>query len=317
MNRLPRLQINARQFIFFLPCVLLCFLSLLNLIACQKFVTSASAIAPNSIKIAFLKVGESDHSFSAQFAQALHQSQKNLELLDESQSLSAARGTNNKNLLNLSLDEAKNLGDAIDCDFFFVIKSETIRRSSFAKDFYFESYAIVFLVSARSGRLIGWRDAHFEADTPEGAQKMLLANSRQLATNFADKLFAAAESEKNERRQITASRLRPIELSDAKTAIEQNYRIPLPYKNLRPLYTEAARRLEIEATVDVAVDLNEDGEVTQTEIIRWAGFDLDEETVKTVGSMHFRPALHNGKPLAVRFLLRYNFHDLSRKDEEQ
>lgn len=317
MNRLPLLQINTRQFIYFLFCLLFCFLSPPKQAARPaSAVQSSLALAP--IKIAFLNVNESAEKFSARFAGVFAQ-QKNFKLLDESLSQAAARGIGNQNLFNLSLDEAKNLGTAIDCDFYFIIKSETLRRSSFARNLYFESYAVVFLVSTRSGKLIDWKDVYFEAETTDAAENLLIENSAQQGRNFVNKVLAAAQTEKNERTNKSPAReaLQIVELSDAESALEQNYRIPLPYKNLHPVYTEAARRLEIEATVDVAVNLNEDGEVSQTEIVRWAGFDLDEEVVKTVKRMHFRPALRDNRPLAVRILLRYNFHDLSRKNEEQ
>jgi outer membrane biosynthesis protein TonB len=43
------------------------------------------------------------------------------------------------------------------------------------------------------------------------------------------------------------------------------------------------------------------------DVVRWAGFGLDEATTETVRQMHFRPAMRNGSPVAMRVLLRYNF----------
>jgi TonB family protein len=83
--------------------------------------------------------------------------------------------------------------------------------------------------------------------------------------------------------------------------------LPRPYRRLIPPYPESAAAAEAEATVDVLVDLDADGEVTRVEVERWAGFGLDEATVKTVRRLHFFPAMRNGVAVPLRVLLRYNF----------
>jgi len=57
----------------------------------------------------------------------------------------------------------------------------------------------------------------------------------------------------------------------------------------------------------VLVDLDARGEVTRVEVVRWAGFGLDEATVDTVRQLHFFPAMRNGVAVPLRVLLRYNF----------
>jgi outer membrane biosynthesis protein TonB len=64
------------------------------------------------------------------------------------------------------------------------------------------------------------------------------------------------------------------------------------------------------------VDLNEKGDITDLEITRWAGFGLDENVIAVVRSMNWRPAERNGKPLKIRFLLRYNFKKIEKDDNE-
>jgi TonB family protein len=78
-----------------------------------------------------------------------------------------------------------------------------------------------------------------------------------------------------------------------------------------------AARAEIEATVDVLVDLDVEGEVERVEIVRWAGFGLDDETVNTVRRMHFRPAIRDGAPIPMRVLLRYNFARPKKQNTEE
>ena len=55
------------------------------------------------------------------------------------------------------------------------------------------------------------------------------------------------------------------------------------------------------------VDLDADGEVTRAEVVRWAGYGLDESTINTIQQLHFTPAKRDDKPMRLRVLLRYNF----------
>lgn len=261
------------------------------------------------LKIAVLNANQNEQKFTAQFAEKLSE-QKKFRLLDEELARAVFNSAKIENPFNLSLEEAKNLGAGIDCDFFFVIKSETLRRSSFQKAVYFESYAVAFLVSARTGRLIAWEDGYFEAETGEDAKKSLLTEAKNIAARFTAKINEANERERAERSQINSDAILIEDLPEEKFIAEQNFRIPLPYKRLRPEYTEVARRHDMEATVDVTAELNERGEVTKTQIVRWAGFDLDEAAAENVKKMNFRPALRDGKAIPIRVLLRYNFRDL-------
>lgn len=267
------------------------------------------------LNAALLENGENLQNFKTQFSQKLSQ-EKFVKLLDEDLTRAAVNGANTKTLFNLSLEEAKNLGAAIDCDFFVVTKSATLRRSSFQKDVYFESFAVIFLVSARSGRLIHWEHARFDADAPATAEKLLVTDAPKIAGRFAAKILEAHERERTERANSFSDAVLIEDLPDEAAVEEQKFRVPLPYRRLKPEYTEAARRLDIEATVDVAVELNERGEVLKTEIVRWAGFDLDEAAANTVKKMIFRPALRDGKAIPIRVILRYNFRDLQRGNEK-
>jgi TonB family protein len=94
-------------------------------------------------------------------------------------------------------------------------------------------------------------------------------------------------------------------------------RLPAPYRRLRPIYPETAARAEAEATVDVLVDIDAAGEVSRVEVVRWAGFGLDEASVHIIRQMHFRPAMRDGVPLPMRVLLRYNFQKPKKEDVEK
>lgn len=267
----------------------------------------ASAALGQTFKTAFLPIGETGKKFYEKLRAELAK-QNSVRVIDDDLSLSALRALNYKTPFNLSLEEAENLGAAIDCEFFFIVKSDTLRRSSFKKDVYFESFANIFLVSARTGRLIAWENPSQEADKPEDAEKALLSEASKIAADFAARIQRGAARERAER-EARQKNSNFLEISDK----NENIRTPLPYKSLKPAYTETAAHFEIEAAVEIAVELSAAGSVENAEIVRWAGFGLDEETIKTVRKMQFRPALRNGSPIPVRFVLRYNFR---RPDEK-
>jgi len=84
-------------------------------------------------------------------------------------------------------------------------------------------------------------------------------------------------------------------------------RAPRPYRRLKPPYPESAAHAEIEATVDVLVDIDARGEVGRVEVVRWAGYGLDQSVVETARQLHFFPAQRDGAAIPIRVLLRYNF----------
>ncbi len=231
-----------------------------------------------------------------------------LELIDKDESTPAAKGIGYTGSLNLSLEDARNLGAAMGCEFYIIGDAQTLRRSSSTRPIFFESYASVFVVSARTGRLISWERPSFEASTTSVAEKMLLdeidrSTNRQIAA-----MRAAEIAERNERELSNTSNTPVIEeVPDESSPLAKGLRLPQPYRRLRPAYPETAARAEAKATVDILVDLDVEGEVVRTEIVRWAGFGLDEETVNTVRRMHFRPAMRDGVAIPMRVLLRYNF----------
>ncbi|HEV7683847.1 MAG TPA: energy transducer TonB [Pyrinomonadaceae bacterium] len=232
-------------------------------------------------------------------------------VLDRDQVRAAGRGVGYAGSISLSLTDARDLGAALGCDFFILGDAQTLRRSPSNGPVYFDSYASIFIVSARTGRLIRWDRPNYRAATAAAAEQSLLA---QLAGGNADPAYIisirrAHEDERGERELTTAEQIPIIEAApdDDKIAAAEGLRLPRPYRRLVPAYPETAARAEAEATVDVLVDLDSGGEVTRVEIARWAGFGLDEATVETVRRLHFFPAMRDGVPISIRVLLRYNF----------
>lgn len=234
-----------------------------------------------------------------------------LAILDRDQVGAAARGAGYAGSINLSLGEARDLGAALGCDFFVIGDAQTLRRSPSSGPVYFESYASIFLVSARTGRLVTWERPNFESASSKTSEEVLLSrlSNTEIRQRVTNNLRRALESERGERELTSYSLVPLIEEApdDDKRAEAEGLRLPRPYRRLVPAYPESAARAEAEATVDVLVDLDAEGEVTRVEVVRWAGFGLDQATVDTVRRLHFFPAMREGVAIPMRVLLRYNF----------
>jgi len=203
---------------------------------------------------------------------------------------------------NLTAEESKKIGAAIGCDAFILLRSMVQRRSAYKRDEYYEAYAAIYVVSSRTGRLVFWKLQRFEAPKPDKAAKLLADSTGALASEVADKLHAAI---KNELAEPVPAAMEDVPDENSRAA--KGFRAPIPYRRIKPEYTAQAALYDVAATVEMLVDLDEKGTILRTEIVRWAGFGLDESVDKTVRAMNWRPAERNGKSLPMRFLLRYNF----------
>jgi TonB family protein len=265
-----------------------------------------------AVRLAVLSFGDSPvgRLAAAKLARNL-ESQTDLVLLDHDQSRAAATGIGYAGSLNMSLQEARDLGAAMGCDYFIIGDAQTLRRSPSIGPIYFESYASIFLVSSHTGRLLRWERPAFQAATPEAAEKLLVHDlSGDDAHHRIVILVQRAHGDERTQRDQTVDSQTPLvdeALDDEKTAAAAGLRLPRPYRRSRPAYPESASSAEAEATVDVLVDIDPRGEVSRVELARWAGFGLDEATMETVRRLHFFPAMRSGAPISVRVLIRYNF----------
>lgn len=236
------------------------------------------------------------------------------QVLDPDLALAAARGAGYAGSLNLSVEEAHDLGAAIGCDYLLLADAQTIRRSSSDKPVYYEAYASLFLVEARTGKLLAWNRPRQESLQEREATDGLMANITTEAAWFIEQI-------KEHRARFPVERTNASDdansfASSIQSAESEDYREPQPYRRISPAYTDAAYKAEVEATVDAQVDINETGEVVRVEIVRWAGFDLDESVARAIKAMHFRPAQLSGKAKRARVLLRYNFRRPPKRSEE-
>jgi TonB family protein len=234
-----------------------------------------------------------------------------LTVADPDLSRAAAKGIGYTGSLNLTVTEARDLGAALATRVLHSRRRTNASSLVFETPVYFESYCTIFLVSARTGRLLLWQRPSFEDAEATKAEARL---SQYLSDDAQSRRLIAVikkshDDERMQRTVLTASAEAVIEEApeDEKAAESQGLRAPRPYRRLRPEYPQTAARADAEATVDVVVDVGADGEVGEVQIVRWAGFGLDESTIATVRQLHFFPAMKNGTPIPMRVMLRYNF----------
>ncbi|HET6671404.1 MAG TPA: energy transducer TonB [Pyrinomonadaceae bacterium] len=262
--------------------------------------------------VAILPFGNSSTAVQATHTLAkLFESSDRVQISDLGQAQAAASGAGYTPSLNMLVSEARTVGAAIGTDFFVVGDAQTLKRSPSTGPIYFDSYASIFIVSSRTGQLARWRRLNFSGPDAATSEKQLLEAiaAPELRSNLEAAMANATFAEREAREAALDRNIPVIAVApdDEKTAVAQGLRLPRPFKRLQPLYPPSAAEAEAEATVDVLVDLDSAGEVSRAEIIRWAGFGLDDSTLLTVRNLHFFPAMRDGEPIPLRVLLRYNF----------
>jgi TonB family protein len=275
--------------------------------------TQVERATARPVRLAILDFGDS--ALARQASDTLAANLKNeatLAIFDRDQVRAAARGAGYAGAINLSRSEARELGAALGCDFFILGDAQTLRRSPSTGSVYFESYASIFLVSARTGKLRRWERPNFQSHASAESEKSLLLelSGSEVRQRLNLAMHRAQDDERGERELKPLDQQIPLITEapdDDKTATAQGLRLPRPYRRLTPAYPESAALAEAEATVDVLVDLDAGGEVTRVEVMRWGGFGMDEATVETVRRLHFFPAMRDGVAIPIRVLLRYNF----------
>ncbi len=261
------------------------------------FLNFASAAAAQRFAILTPDKTESSRTFAESIAE-----NTSLRVLDPDFSEAAFRSVSISNPFNLTRDEARQIGAAIGCDFFIITRSATQRRSSFQRKEYYEAFAAIHVFSSRSGRIVLWRLPRFEAAKADAAAKALDISILDIAAGVDAAIAKAYKAE------IDEPPLPPMEEPpDAASPLAKGFRAPIPFRRIKPDYTEIAALFDVAATVEITVDLDAAGTILRTEITRSAGYGLDEAVEKAVRTMNWLAASRDGKPLAMRFLLRYNF----------
>jgi len=280
-----------------------------------RFITASLAAA---ILLLFAAVGsaqrisvltpngtEFDKAIAAKFAGGLAQSKLQVQDLDISSIAFTAEPPSTP--FNMTADEARRVGSVLGCDYFVLIDTGVQRRARLDAGDQFEAFAAVYVVGSKTGLLHIWKLISSFADTDEKARLGLSSEvSRQIAV-------IAEQITRSKMTKIAARVDADLDIPIDDDPAMRNYRSPVPYKRIKPEYTRQAYLYDVAATVEATVELGKTGDVRSIEITRWAGYGLDESVASAIRSMNWRPGERDGKPLAVRFMVRYNFRKLEKE----
>lgn len=269
------------------------------------FCIFAHAAAAQRVAILTPDDSEQSRSMAELLTEALS---TRLKVIDSSLSEAAFNSKKPADPFNMTADESKRAGAVIGCDQLILIRANNQRRNASGRGEYFEAYAVIYVVSSRTGRLIHWALHKYEAVNAPAAARSLNAALPSVADEIKAKIDAATKAE------IAESSVPFMEEPPLPNSPEaKNFVAPIPFRRIKPEYSAEAAFYEITATVEILVDLDAAGKILRTEIVRWAGFGLDESVERTVRQMNWRPAERGGKTLPMRFLLRYNFKKVDKE----
>ncbi len=82
---------------------------------------------------------------------------------------------------------------------------------------------------------------------------------------------------------------------------------PVKIHDPHPAYTEEARMARIQGVVLLQAVLDPEGNVTRVQVIKGLPLGLTESALETVKEWKYKPAIHNGLPVAVYLNLMINF----------
>jgi TonB family protein len=82
---------------------------------------------------------------------------------------------------------------------------------------------------------------------------------------------------------------------------------PIPIYKIEPEYSEEARKAKFQGTVVLAIVIDETGVPRSFRVTRPLGLGLDEKAIEAVQKWRFKPAVKDGRPVAVQASVEVNF----------
>ena len=74
-----------------------------------------------------------------------------------------------------------------------------------------------------------------------------------------------------------------------------------------PEYSDEARKAKLQGIVELGIEVNASGQVTNVRVLRSLGLGLDERATDAVRQWKFRPGTVDGKPVTTRAVVEVNF----------
>jgi len=82
---------------------------------------------------------------------------------------------------------------------------------------------------------------------------------------------------------------------------------PILVTQVEPEFSEEARKAKFQGLVTVTLVVDSNGDPKNVRVLRGVGMGLDEKAVEAVRQYKFKPAMENGKPVAVQLNVEVNF----------
>ncbi len=120
-------------------------------------------------------------------------------------------------------------------------------------------------------------------------------------------LFLVVEVDRMSPKELVARGLRHSWSKDIRLVDGEEVIAPVVIEKTAPSYTEEGRKAKHQGRVVLRTVIDEQGLVKDVEVIEGQPYGLSEAAMATVRTWRFHPALHEGKPVAVYYLLTINF----------
>jgi TonB family protein len=212
--------------------------------------------------------------------------------------------------INLTTEEAKHLGAAIGCDFFIIGKTDSATRSERAGEAHEETFIGVLIVDGRSGALSLFDFILQKATRRQDAEREAAQSLSQQTARYIEPMMGSRvvrNLSNNSGGEVVE------DLPDAESAAGAGFKAPEFLNRVKPEFTDSADRADVNATVEAKVIFRASGEIGDIEIIRWAGFGLEDAAIQAIRQLKFKPATRNGQPVSTRAVIRYNFRRVNER----
>ncbi len=223
-----------------------------------------------------------------------------VSLVDEQQLNLAIKGAGYNGSLNLKVEEARALGLSMGCDYYLIGTAKVQRRLLSEREFYFDVLIAAFVVETRTGRLIKFLFEQARTEKEKAARERLKELTKTIWRQSSDALKSSAISN-------DIDKVIEVYDLDSAEAVRLQIKPPQFFRRLKPTYTASADLMGIAATVDLKVTFQSNGVIGAIEIIRWAGFGLDDSALATVKQLRFEPAKLQNKSVSISAVVQYNF----------
>ena len=270
-----------------------------------------SAVALSSerpLRIAFVGlVGDGAREFETSLKEALARDAR-VSMIETSQIRTALAGIKYDGSINLSKTEARRIGAAVGCDFFITGKAEVFTRSEREKEEHEEAFIGLMIVDGRGGALASFHFINERASTKQAAVIAVIKSLAAQVASFVERMNQFRAEREQAPKQSVLERVE--DMTDAEAALGADFKAPEFSNRVKPEYTSEANLANITATVEATAVFRANGEISEIEITRWAGFGLDEAAERAIRQLKFKPATRGGQAVSVRAGVRYNFRRL-------